>query len=212
MTDNAKAPYDKAIEETAKAAGKAIDLAQSMSPALAELYGLLIGDHVSEYRKRNLDKIGRKTKKILHDRDVQETQPIPEQIAIPLLEAAQGETRSELQDIFAALLANAVDPNFSGDVRVDFLATIRQWHPIEARIMAHAYDHRQSRASGQPKVFDYRELSSSMTERRTKIQLSIDLLKKLDCITINGADVGLSNYGIELMIACSATHGTEEPV
>ena len=45
-------------------------------------------------------------------RDIKQEQPIPEQIAIPLLEATQGESREELQDIYAALLANAMDPTF----------------------------------------------------------------------------------------------------
>src|SRR4051794_1725941 len=109
-------PYDKAIEETAKTTGRVLDIVQSMTPAVADAYGFLIGDRISAARERQLDKLSRETKKILYDRNVEETQPLPEQIAIPLLEAAQGETRSELQDVFATMLANAMDPKFASNV------------------------------------------------------------------------------------------------
>jgi hypothetical protein len=92
MTDaRPELPYEKAVEETAKATGKAIDLIGSMTPAIADAYGYLIGDRLATSRVRNLDEITRKTKKILQDRDAQDTQPLPEQIAALLLEHAQGE-------------------------------------------------------------------------------------------------------------------------
>jgi hypothetical protein len=132
MTDDKiEAPYERAIEETAKTTGKAIDLVHSMGPAISNAYGFLIGDHVTAARERNLDKISRKTKKILHDRDVAEQQPIPEAIGIPLLEAAKGETREVLQDIFAGLLANAMDPKLSDNVRPEFIDTVKKWQPLD---------------------------------------------------------------------------------
>src|SRR5260370_28438329 len=95
------APYEKAIEETAKTAGKALDFvrdgAHAVSRPIANIYGLLIGDHIDAARERNLDAIARKTKKILADRNLETTAPIPEQIAIPPLEFARGETRDEMQ-------------------------------------------------------------------------------------------------------------------
>jgi hypothetical protein len=113
MSDDA-APYEKAIEETAKATSNAVDLiregGRAIGPAIGDIYGLLIGDKVGDARKPRLDEIARKTKKILHDRDVKEQGELPEDIAIPLLEAAQSEPREEMQELWARLLANAMDP------------------------------------------------------------------------------------------------------
>jgi hypothetical protein len=47
MTEREKLPYEGAIEETAKTAGKGLDLVQLMSPAIAKTYGLLIGDRIA---------------------------------------------------------------------------------------------------------------------------------------------------------------------
>jgi hypothetical protein len=67
-------PYEKAIEETAKATGKVVDLVRdgvkAVSPAIADAYGFLIGDRMTAARKRNLDAIGQETERILRDRDI----------------------------------------------------------------------------------------------------------------------------------------------
>ncbi len=58
-----KRPYEQAIEETAKTTGKALDIVQSMTPAIANAYGFLIGDRIGAARERQLDKLSRDTKK-----------------------------------------------------------------------------------------------------------------------------------------------------
>ena len=131
------APYSKAIEETAKATGKALDLVrdgtQAISRPVAQIYGLLIGDKIDASRERNLDAISRETRKILIGRDLAETAPVAEQIAIPLLEAARGETRKEMQALWAQLLANAMDPARRDDVRPEFIRYLEQFHRSEER-------------------------------------------------------------------------------
>lgn len=129
--DRPDLPYEKAIEAAAKTTGKALDLIESASPAIADAYVFLIGDRLAAARARNLDEITRRIKKILQDRDAKDAQPLPEQIAAPLLEHAQGEPRSEIQDLYAALLANAMDPSFKNDVRPEFVSTVRQLHPLD---------------------------------------------------------------------------------
>jgi hypothetical protein len=109
MSDDA-APYSGAIEEAAKTTGKALDLLKESAQPIANIYGLLIGDQISAARHRRLDAMTRRTRKILKDRDLSEASEVAEQIAIPLLEAAQGEPRPEMQDLWSILLANAMDP------------------------------------------------------------------------------------------------------
>lgn len=178
-SDRELLPYEKVAEETAKSVGKALDLIKSMSPAIAETYGLLIGDRISEARRRQLDALARKTKKLLHERHVKEEQEIAEQVAIPLLEAAQGETREELQNLYAALLANAMDPQYAEIVRSEFIETIRQWQPMDARIMKEAFEKRKTNKPS----FDEDAARSFLGEvRLTAAQVSLAHLVKLDCL------------------------------
>src|ERR1700722_7712557 len=111
------APYSGAIKEAAKKTGKAFDLIRDSARPIADAYGLIIGDQIHAARHRRLDAITRKTRQILKDHDLSEAAEVAEQIAIPLLEAAQGEPREEMQDLWARLLANAMDPSRRDDVR-----------------------------------------------------------------------------------------------
>jgi hypothetical protein len=203
MTDEI-APYSKAIEETAKTTGKAIDAvregAHAISRPVANIYGLLIGDHIDAARERNLDALSRKTKKILKDRDLEETAPVSEQIAIPLLEAARGESREELQDIWAQLLANAMDPARRDDVRPAFINTLRKLEPIDALTLdAISQLPRQESWTTKEKV------AAAMGARRELTEISIDSLYQAGCLYQNQRMYALSAYGREFLRACSAT-------
>jgi hypothetical protein len=106
---------------------------RAIGPAIGNIYGSLIGDKVAAARERRLDKIARETKRILYDRDVKEQVEPPEDIAIPLLEAAQSEPRQELQQLWA--LANAMDPARAENVRPEFIDTVRKLQPIDAKML-----------------------------------------------------------------------------
>jgi hypothetical protein len=127
-------PYEKAIEETAKTTGKMVDLvrdgARAISPTVADAYNFLMGDRLSHARKRNLDAIARETDNILRDRDVKDRSATPEQIAIPLLSAAEAESRDELRSLWSRLLANAVDPS-----RPEFIKLLQSLEPLDARVL-----------------------------------------------------------------------------
>jgi hypothetical protein len=198
-------PYEKAAEETAKAAGNAIDLiregGRAIGPSVGNIYGILIGDRISAARDRRLDEIARKTKKILKDRDVTEQQELPEDIGIPLLEAAQGESREELQELWARLLANAMDPDRSHDVRPEFIGTLRQFQPIDARILAVAPESSQGGWIEAPQV------AIDIKQRLTSVQVSFDRLIALKCSTRHPSNhyaLQLTPYGSELRHALKA--------
>lgn len=202
MSDDS-APYGKAIEETAKATSNAVDLiregGRAISPAIGNVYGLLIGDKVAAARVRRLDEITRKTRKILHDRGVKEQQELPEDIAIPLLEAAQSEPREELQELWARLLANAMDPERAGNVRPEFIETVRQLQLIDVQILVIAHDHLRSTKQ----AVNETDVVGRAKARDTAARVSIEHLVKLGCIVLVGGGqfLNLSDYAHELMIA-----------
>lgn len=203
MADDA-APYSKAIEETAKTTGKGLDLvrdgAQAISRPVSQIYGLLVGDHIDAARERNLDAISRKTKKILADRDLSETPPVAEQIAIPLLEAARGETREEMQTLWAQLLANAMDPSRRDDVRPEFIHILEKFHPVDALVLRKLGDDQQVLASA---------LAKAMESRESSIVVSLANLELYRCVEVTrSSDAPISYFrismlGSELLLALS---------
>jgi Abortive infection alpha len=146
MTDEIEAVTEaaKAIQEAAKTTGKAIDLTSDLGKYLgkvvggvpSDLVGLLGGDYLGQLRIRNLDKSIRKTKKIIEDRKA-ETEPVSLALAVPILKATENESREELQDLWARLLANAMDKKRSATVRLEFIQIIQQLNPLDAMILDH---------------------------------------------------------------------------
>lgn len=129
------APYSEAITEGSKTAGKLIDLVRDVGKPVSSAYGLLIGDQVEAWRERNLDALTRRTKAILKERNLAETAATAEQIAIPLLAAAQGDPRPEMQELWATLLANAMDPERRNEVRQEFVVVLKALHPTDAIVL-----------------------------------------------------------------------------
>ncbi|MHC2437673.1 Abi-alpha family protein [Bradyrhizobium sp. USDA 4451] len=201
MSEHSEMPYEKAIEETAKTTGKALDLARAMSPAIANAYGLLIGDRIAAARERNLDAITRKTQKILEERNAQDNaKPIPEQLGVQLLEHAQGETRETIQDLYAALLANAMDEHFARDVRPEFIQVVSQLQPIDAMILNTI---KQNHMEPSRRVFGSNHICEALENYRpTAIEVSLEHLRKLGCLGSHAQGTVISNFGIEFMTAC----------
>jgi len=202
MSDRTDLPYEKAIEEAAKTGGKALDILDKASPAIGTVYNWMIGDRVTAARERNLDSFQRKTRRIIEERNIADKQPLPESLALPLLEAAQGETREEIQDLYAALLANAMDPDFTNDVRPAFVETVKALEPFDAKILVLVPELAELSGQYQGKA-RYSEVVSRLPGKRpTTIQLSIDHLVRLGCIANAGGLINLTAYGTELLNAC----------
>lgn len=194
MSDD-DAPYSGAIEETAKAVGKSIDLVRDASGTIADFYGIVIGDRMHAARERRLDEITRKTKKILKDRELSETAEVAEQIAIPLLEAAQREPRAEMQDLWARLLANAMDPNRRDDVRPEFIKTLQAFHPIDAA----ALDWIGSNSQG---WISPTEIITGLNLRKSSVIVSLGNLVSRNCLQTQQGNYAILDFGTEFLLAC----------
>jgi hypothetical protein len=200
MTTDDVAPYSGAIEESAKTAGKALDLIRDASGPIADAYGLIIGDRVHAARHRRLDQITRKTKKILRDRHLSETAEVAEQIAIPLLEAAQGEPREEMQDLWARLLANAMDPSRKDDVRPEFIAALKKFQPIDALVLSNFHQW------GDNDYFNAGTVAPQLSLRESSVQVAMTTLASVGCLQRHYKDTDYyrgTSFGYELLLACS---------
>jgi Abortive infection alpha len=195
-----KLPYEEAITESAKAASNAIDLVREGGRAIGDIYSVLIGDRVSAAREWRLDKITRETKQILRDRDLKDQQEVPENIAVPLLEAAQRESRDDLQTLWARLLANAMDPSRSESVRPEFINLIQKLEPPDARVLEYL------RTKPRDLNVNKFEAYSALGCRQTAAVVSLDHLAELRCIRFVGQGhvLALTELGAELMVAVEA--------
>lgn len=190
----------KAGQEIAKVAGKAIDagtdLAKFFGKALGtvpeDIVGLTFGDYLNELRIRNLDKIRRKTEQILEEREVEGTTPISTKLAIPLFEAASEESDEMLQDIWARLMANAMDPSRDASLRRVYIDTLKQFEPEDACVFVKMY-----RAKTGPER-NKQVLAGSLKLRQTLVNVSLNHLTSLGCLTPTNH---LTDLGRELWLA-----------
>jgi hypothetical protein len=64
-----------------------------------------------------------------------EAEPASLSIALPIIRAAADESRDELQDIWARLLAAAMDPSRKNQVRLELVETVQKMDPLDAALM-----------------------------------------------------------------------------
>lgn len=129
----ALAELGKSVVDAARDAGGYVSRVLGTLPE--DLVGLAIGDHVRAARWENAQRLARGVKARLEARGVQQTEKLGPSMAAELLDAAADENREELSDLWARLLANALDPSRSSRVRRIYIDIIKQLEPIDALVL-----------------------------------------------------------------------------
>jgi hypothetical protein len=136
----------KATEATAKAAGQGLEIVHDTGGYLKSVFGdlivhgvgWLIGDWVGQKRLRHFDALCRRTLEILHERDVKAPIELSPNQAMDLLTGAQDEGRPELAELWARLLANAMDPKLR-NVRHSFIEAVKMMDPPDVLVLVELY-------------------------------------------------------------------------
>lgn len=163
--------------------------------------GLLGADYLAHARMRNLARLQQKTDELLQKRGVKKTRPVPPVIALPLFKDAADETRDELLDLWAQLLACEMDPS-RGEIRQDFIETVKRLNPLDAKILREIFarsldDANRSRHSLAEILADLFEV------RLDQAEISILHLERLGCLAEYAHGMlRLTAYGRELLRAC----------
>jgi hypothetical protein len=188
----------KAAQEIANLGGKVIDAAQNASrfinrvlgKPIEDATGLLITDPLRAARILTQDWYARRVTEKLRERNIREEQlkAVPPNIAVPLLEAAQDEARDELREIWARLLTNAMDPNRSSRVRLEFIETLKQLNPLDALVLNELV----TTPNMSPNSREF--LAGRLGVSRDEIVVSSQHLVKFGCVEISTTDKG--NYGV----------------
>lgn len=137
----------KAIAEAFKFGSQSLETARKFGGFLAkalgtvpeDLVGLLGGDWIRYRRAEQMVRLTQRAQALLADRSV-DPEPVSLALAIPLLEAAADESRPELAELWARLLAAAMDPDRSKRVRQTFVETIKAFDPVDALVLRHIVD------------------------------------------------------------------------
>ena len=203
----------KATQEVAKLGGKAVDLVSRSSGflynilgrPLEDLVGTKIADPLKAKRLENQIVLVQETIKRLAARGITDEMiaKVSPSLIEPLLEAAGGESRPELQDLWARLLANALDPSREQDLRIEFIETLKLFHPRDAFILLAMSD---SGATLAPNTRDY--FMKRLALQQSTVLVSLAHLEKLGCIHQDAGAGGspanfyMAAYGSELVRAC----------
>lgn len=163
--------------------------------------GVVLGDPLGFVRTVIAGQYDALLTKIFARRRVMQTQPVSPSLAIPLLRAAYDESRPELQELWAALIAAAMDPKLSGRVRLSFIDTLKRFDPLDALVLKTRYEQ-----SGDLKPNPVAFIAGILSEQGDEVQVSVENLKTLKCAgsaTSSVTDFYVTNYGRALLRACS---------
>jgi hypothetical protein len=198
----------QAVTAVANTTGEVVKAAGGLGSYLAKTFGsipedtlgLIGGDWLSHKRRRHLATLEANTVRHFEGVDAQRlTEPSPS-ILIPLLQAAVDEGRAELQDLWAALLANAMVDG-GRRVRRDYFDAVRQMEPVDALVLdIIGCAHRDTGAH---------EIEPMIAQQLANRAISTDdyaiallKLKKLDCVNDQWPP-RLMPFGRGLLLACA---------
>ncbi|MCW0233202.1 MAG: DUF4393 domain-containing protein [Ferrovibrio sp.] len=173
----------EAVSAVAKTSDRAIEALQQFGGFLGKVFGTvpedtigLFGDYLRHLRIRNFSRMQQRTEEILAGRPNVEIEAVSPTIAIPLLSAAQDESRPELQELWARLLANAMDKN-APTIRQSYIDALKKFDPADAVVLKTL--HSRSNLSMKPEEMN--NLSAAISLAPDEITVSLDRLVDLGC-------------------------------
>ena len=159
-------------------------LAEILGDLPKDFLGQLIGDRVKARRIERATILWEKTLGRLRDWRVEEPEPPSLKFAIPILEAAVDEENTGLQDLWARLLASAMDPARRDEMRKSFVETVKQMDPMDASVLEAIRKNEAIRKSGDsPGMSNAVEaVATSLSCSHDQVIVFLEHLAKLDCV------------------------------
>jgi Abortive infection alpha len=198
----------KGVQEVAKAAREALKTLQGAGAALRQIFGTvpedlvgyLGGDWLKVRRAENIVRIVEKAKARLDARKAALEQPSIS-VALPLLIAAADESRDELQEIWARLLAAAADPSRAKAFRTQFIEAARQMDPLDAAVLqgAQQIPTDPGRMAGAAKELLAKQLQVSRDEVEVSLANLVRLRLAVPLTVSPVPDVATSAFGREFL-------------
>lgn len=132
----------RAIEASANTLREAIKALQGLGGYLERVFGTVPedlvgyfgGDRLKVARAENIVRIVNRSKE-LNDKRGTTPESVSISLGLPLLVAAADESRDELVDLWARLLAAAADPRRTKHFRIAFIEVAKQMDPLDALVL-----------------------------------------------------------------------------
>lgn len=210
VTDEQAKAIQKSPEFGTTIVGETGQLARYVGRVLGtapeDAFAVVIGEPLRYLRARIAYEVDERLTRIFNSRGIKNPQPISPSLALPLLNAAYDESRPELQELWALLIAAAMDPKKASQVRRSFIDTLKSFDPLDALILKEIYGVPDA-GTLSPNTRDF--LASKLQLSRSDIILSATNLNKLGCIAPLNAGMGgefpqfiITTYGRALIRAC----------
>jgi Abortive infection alpha len=220
----------KASQEMAKTASSAIEASSKLGAFLARILGEpiegtigILTDKIRFARWERQLRLFDRFEQIMRERGLSANwRPVPPKLAFPIVENASLENDDTLQDLWAQLLASAVNPKFEGEVRTAYVDIIKQLEAVDAHILHKAYSLYREETSPSPQIVQSRShnrwrspLFVPINARylhvpaglsRRSHETSIDNLFRLRCLSFFISNVGVT--GVENGALASKTLST----
>ena len=190
----------KALQEALKALrGLGGFLKETFGTVPQDLVGYLGGDWLGVRRAENLARILESARERLKERGVEAAEPVSLSITLPILIAAAEESRDELQDIWARLLAAAADPSRAKSFRIVFVTTVKKMDPLDAATL------KSIQGLGGRVTDDTRRMAAGQLHTTPdEIAVSVSNLEKLELVgPTHRPDGVVTAFGRELLRAIS---------
>ena len=188
-------------QEVVKAfSGLGTFLGDALGSTPKDLIGYLGGDWLRLRRAENIAEMMARTRKQLDVWGVKAPEPSSLSLALPILRGAADESREELQDLWARLMAATLAPSRAGSVRQGFAEAISKMDPVDALVMelfkTEVLIEQAHESTTNNRGTSARKLGISLDELET----SIWNLTKLELIqNINAVTIGASPFGREFL-------------
>lgn len=167
--------------------------------------GIVGGDWLHHIRIRNAERLARRTEEILEHRKITGDT----KIALPLLYAVQDETREELRELWARMLANEMDPARAGSVRKTVIEVVKHFEPLDIVVMEKSY----ILPPYQEKFRNVFHFPNELGISPDEFEVSIKNLSELGCIETGSKKdhagtpitehIAFTHFGRETLRACS---------
>ena len=202
----------KAVQEVAKASGKAIDAASKVGGFIGKVIGDAtieisgsLHDWAKYFRYKNLLRIKDKVEALHILRKLNgQSIPVPPRFAIPLLEAASEEDDDSIQSLWAGLIANATDPQRHLEPKKIFIEILSSLEPFDARLLQYLASQGwlmfQNVPGGGVTVS---KLETALGVPKVDVQFSLQNLHRLGCVVDEYQptwdELGSSSIGIRIL-------------